>query len=129
MTTLCVRATSLEAPIPDTTVLGLIASAFPYLSALGIDMNAEGVDKLSTSPACTLTPNLIFFINSNGSPSNIQPRLEELQCARRRERNRIRSEYQMPELKQEEDDDELYDEDASALFEVSYDEGDEDESD
>ncbi|PPR00697.1 hypothetical protein CVT24_000985 [Panaeolus cyanescens] len=62
MTRLRLHPKSLRAPIPDTTVLRMIAAGFPRLSVLVIDMNAEHIDEplleTSSHPLQILTARL-----------------------------------------------------------------------
>ncbi|PPR00700.1 hypothetical protein CVT24_000989 [Panaeolus cyanescens] len=137
MTQLRLHAISLQDSIPDTSVLRLITTAFPRLSSLGIDMDAERICKpslvSSSHPLEVLTvglpkwpntlnaklkfaalvdslfPNLRSILTTPGTNnhlSQVLDILEALRSSRKRERNRIRTQYCLPDIKQEEDDDE-----------------------
>ncbi|PPR00706.1 hypothetical protein CVT24_000994 [Panaeolus cyanescens] len=132
LTTLYVRVISKRAPTPNTTILKVIRDTFPHLSQLGIDIDARRIDQpctMTSSPnplrsiearlirweeksttkftalIDSLFPQLLSFRHLPNYYSMIQMRLSDLQHARMRERNWIRSEYRMPELKQAEDED------------------------
>ncbi|PPR00699.1 hypothetical protein CVT24_000990 [Panaeolus cyanescens] len=146
MTRLQLHTISLQAPISDTSVLRIIATAFPRLVVLVIDMNAERIDKPSLVPfshplgllvvrlvGCpqtvtaklrfaalvdSLFPNLRTITDPSFAHDHIYKQvdqieefLEELQSTRKRERNRIRTEFHLPGIKQHNDDANTYSDD------------------